>query len=151
MIEFTNKELKFLLECVQVASEYIEGTETIENKIKKYLKNGNIKTEDKGNNANNVLNEFQAEIVAGVVPARKIFDINGNIIPLDKLEKSASLILLKEIKAALDKAGILKQFAPDSMQDIDIKPYRKNEYILTPEQGPKYTYNVSSKRLKKVE
>jgi len=99
----------------------------------------------------NVLNEFQAEIVAGVVPARKIFDINGNIIPLDKLEKSASLILLKEIKAALDKAGILKQFAPDSMQDIDIKPYRKNEYILTPEQGPKYTYNVSSKRLKKVE
>ena len=98
-----------------------------------------------------ILNEFQAEIVAGKVPARKVFDLSGNVIPLEKLEKSESLNVLKEIKAALEKSGIIKYFAPDSMQDIDIKPYRKNEYILTPEQGPKYTYNVSSKQLRKVE
>jgi hypothetical protein len=95
-----------------------------------------------------ILNELQAEIVGGKVPPNKVFDLKGNVIPSDKIKSSEFLPLLKEIKAAIEKAGILDQFSADK-GEIDIKPFRKNEYLLSPENGPQYVYNFATKRLTK--
>lgn len=97
-----------------------------------------------------MLKEVSAEIVAGKVPASKVFDVKGNIVPLDQLKGSNSQQLLVDVKAALEKAGLLPQFAKNDLSNIDIKPFRKNMYILTSEAGPKYLYNVATKKISKT-
>ena len=97
----------------------------------------------------NILNEIQAEIVKGVIPAKKVFDLKGNIIPLEKLKGSQSQALLRAIKSALIRQKMLDQFNPDDMSSVDIKPDKMNPgtYILTADNGKKYKYHVNSGRI----
>ena len=98
-----------------------------------------------------IINEVQAEIINNKIPARKVFDINGNIVPLEKLKGSVSQSLLINIKAALIKSNLIQNFNPEDMSNIDIKPFRKNLYILTPDIGnKKYLYNVVTKQIKEA-
>ncbi len=103
------------------------------------------------NKIDKLINEIQAEIVAGKVPANKVFDVQGNVVPLEQLKGSESQALLAAIKDALIKTNLIKKFDTDNMTNIDIKPFRKNEYILTPDVGAeKYLYNVATRKITKA-
>jgi hypothetical protein len=93
-----------------------------------------------------LLNELQAEIVQGKIPVNKIYNLKGNIVNKTELQNSNFIELVREIKNAIQKAGILDQFSQES-GEMDIKPYRKNEYLLSPENGPKYIYNFITKKI----
>jgi|ETNvirenome_6_85_1030632.scaffolds.fasta_scaffold00750_17 hypothetical protein len=102
-------------------------------------------------NIDKVMQEVSAEIVGNKIPTRKVFDQKGNIVPIDQIKGSSSQALLGAIKAVLMKTGIIKNFNADNMNNLDIKPYRKNEYLLTPDVGPKkYLYNVATGKIKEV-
>ena len=91
------------------------------------------------------LKEVSAEIVQGKIPARKVFDLKGNVVSLDQLKGSESQALLVAIKTALEKSGLLKNFNPENLSSLDIKPFKKNSYVLTPDVGAKkYLYNVAT-------
>ena len=96
-----------------------------------------------------LLNELQGEIVGQKIPGNKIFDLKGNQVSRDNWDKSAAKILFPEILNAIKRMGLIKKFSPDK-GDLDIKPYRKNEYLLSADNGEKFLYNVSGKRLTKM-
>ena len=98
-------------------------------------------------NIKKLLNEIQAEIVSGSIPARKVFDLKGRVVPIEQLKKDKSLDLLKQVKAALIKAGVIDKFDPDDISTMDIKPGQKNTYILTGDDGSKYGYNVATRKV----
>ena len=98
-----------------------------------------------------MINEVSAEIVAGKIPANRVFDVKGNVIPLDKLKGSESQSLLAAIKAVLIKTNLIKNFNPDNLSNIDIKPFKKNVYIIIPDIGAKkYLYNVATGQIREA-
>lgn len=102
-------------------------------------------------NLDKLIKEVSAEIVQGKIPARKVFDLKGNIIPLDQLKGSQSQALLAAIKAQLIKTGLIKNFNPEDLSNIDIKPFKKNQYVLTPDIGAKkYLYNVVTGQIREA-
>jgi len=95
------------------------------------------------------INELSAEIANGKYVARKVFDEQGNIIPIDKLKPGWKEIL-GEVMNAINKAGLAKKFAPDT-GEMDVHLGKgKNLVFLTADDGSKYKYNVASKRLEKA-
>ena len=100
-----------------------------------------------------MIKEVSAEIVGDKIPARKVFNDKGNIIPLDQIKGSESQGLLKAIKASLVKTGLIKNFSPENLSNIDIKPHRTvaNTYILTADiGGKKYLYNVKTGQIRET-
>ena len=101
-------------------------------------------------NIKDLLNEISAEIVRGSIPGKRVYDSEGQMVPMDKLKGSGSIDLLKKIKAALAKSKILNKFSPDNLSTIDISPRTKGEtniYTLTSDDGVKYTYNIDNNRI----
>ena len=134
-----NKEIERLSKSQKKADKY--KLEILKTKKENLLKKMN---EENG------LNEFQVEIVGRKVPANKVFDLKGKVIPLEQLKGSQSLAVIRDIKAALQKTGLLKLFNVDDISSMDIKPYKKDLYVLTSEAGPKYHYNVTTKKIFKA-
>jgi len=102
-------------------------------------------------NLDKLVNEISAEIVNSKIPARKVFNVQGKIVPLDQLKGSQSQALLGAIKNALIKTGMIKNFDADDMSNMDIKPFNKSSYLLTPDRGAKkYLYNLATGQIKEA-
>jgi len=96
-----------------------------------------------------LLNELQAEIVGEKIPGNKIFNLKGNQVNKMEWDQSEAKRLFPEILNAIKKMKLIQKFSPDK-GDLDIKPYRKNEYLVTADDGDKFLYNVSARRLIKM-
>jgi hypothetical protein len=58
---------------------------------------------------------------------------------------------LAAIKSQLIKTGLIANFNSDDMRNVDIKPFKKNNYILTADKGNKrYLYNVGTGQIKEA-
>jgi hypothetical protein len=141
-----SKQINMLKKSTNGADRY--RMEALKAKREKIIKS--MKEENKSN-LDLAINEISAEIVAGKVPARKVFNVKGEVVPLDQLKGSESLSLLAAIKSALIKTGMIKNFNADDMSNVDIKPFNKSNYILTPDVGAKkYLYNVATGKIREA-
>jgi len=100
------------------------------------------------NNIDKILDEVSAEIVQGKIPANKVFNSKGQVVPLEQLKGSESLRLISAIKAELTRTGMIKNFNNDDTSNLDIVPFNKRFYKITPDTGGKtYLFNINSGKI----
>jgi hypothetical protein len=94
-----------------------------------------------------VLNELQAEIINGKIPAHKIFS-NNNVINLKNYPEWRGV--LEDILRAIKENGLQDKFSKDLSPDDITGDKASGTVRLTADSGEKYIYNVNRKKLEKA-
>lgn len=147
---YGNKEIDQVLEIVK---EHIneEDTDTVEVRIRnnEVTDVTDVTYKKDLKEAEEILSEFEAEVVNNMVPFKKVLS-NGKQIPEEKLKQSEIGKTINTIVGALKKQNLIKNFNKDDMSSLDISSGTKGVFNLTDDQGNKYIFKISTGRIEKV-
>jgi len=122
----------------------------LEKKIQAFYKEIKEKNKLTKEEYDDIVNEVEAEIVGQGIPYNKIFNNQGNIIPKEELDKDPEWKkVLVDVVAAIKSSGLIGKFSADK-NGMDITPGIKGWINLNADDGTKYKFNISTKKIVEV-